>query len=146
MGTVIANILSPIMNMLTDKRQHEYKSHKSSIDVVCNIKRGRFKSNVSGKYYYFVFLMHSAELAGRTMSIWKRGPLKPYQGSKKGRSENMIRSDENWKYRREINSNVGVSQGTPLSAERCITYADHVIGGDTARKLKNAPITIEESK
>ena len=47
-ATIVANRITPIMNMLTDERQHDYKSNKSTIDVIYNIKRNLIKNNVLG--------------------------------------------------------------------------------------------------
>ena len=63
-GTIITNRLTPIMNMLTDERQHAYQSNKSTIDFIYNIKRNLIKTTAMGTYYS-TFLKHLAELTGR---------------------------------------------------------------------------------
>ena len=50
-ATITTNRSTPITNMLTDERKHAYKSNKSTIDVIYNIKRNLIKNNVMGKYY-----------------------------------------------------------------------------------------------
>ena len=62
-GDIITNRLTPIMNMLTDERQHAYESNKSTIDVVRNIKEISLKSNVMGEYY-LISLKPLVELTG----------------------------------------------------------------------------------
>ena len=37
------------MNMITDGRQRDYKSNKSTIDVIYNIKRNLFKKQRNGQ-------------------------------------------------------------------------------------------------
>ena len=78
--------------MLTDERQHAYKSNKSTIDVIYNIKRNLIKKQCIGQ------ILHDISKAfgriGRKKLrtvLYQRGlPINLIKQIKKGHTKNML--------------------------------------------------------
>ena len=60
-------------------------------------------------------------------TISKRIPINLIEQIKKGRTKNMLRTKQSGKYSQQIENNIGVSQGSPISAILFIIYDDYVM-------------------
>ena len=146
-ATISTNRLKHITNRLTDERQHAYKSNKSTIDAIYNIKRNLVKKQRNGEI--LLGLSNAFDRIDR-VELWnilyeKGLPANLIKLIKEGHINNMLRSKQNGKYANEINNNIGVFQGSPISENLCIMYADHVMN-NYSTKIKAMPITVSKIK
>ena len=133
--------------MLTGERQHAYKSNKSTIGVICNIKRNLIKKQRNGQILLDLSkAFDRIDRAKLRNILYEKGlPTNLTKLIKEGRINNMLRIKQNGKYANGINNNIGVSQCRPVSANFFIIYADHVMN-NYSTKIKAAPITVNKNK
>ena len=128
-ATIMTNKLKPYMNLLTCEMQHGYKINKSATDIIFHIKRNIIKNNINGQ-----ILLDLSKAFGRIdrTKLWdilyeKGLPIELIDLIKKGHTGNYLCSKINNQYTKLIKNNIGVFQGSPLSACLFIIYADYVM-------------------
>ena len=122
--------LAKILHLLTPSTQYGYKSGLSTIDAIIKFEH-EIKTGTSNLTLVLMDLSKAFDCANRTLlwnAIYKKGlPIPMIQHIRQGHQNTTLRRKDNGEYGLPVKNNVGVFQGSALSALLFIIYLDEVI-------------------
>ena len=127
-ATVMSQRLKPILNLLTEDDQYEYKSKRPTIDII-EIVNNQLKNNATQQMILFDF-SKAFDNIGRDIiwaKLYEAGLLIEFvQTLRIGHEGNKLRPKCDGYTGSGENSNNGAFQGIPLSATLFIVYAERM--------------------
>jgi len=127
---LITGKLIQIIHLLTDQTQYGYKPGLSTLDTILKIEQ-YIQNGTKGEQILLMDLSKAFDTINRTQlwtTLYKKGiPLETITHIRKGHQNTMLRAKHQGKYGEASENNVGVSQGSAISALMFIIYLDDMM-------------------
>ena len=126
-ASIVRNRINIILNLLPNERQCAYEKHKSTIDIIYEIKQGFIKKTTKGQLLLDLTKAFGGYSEKSHMwALFKIGlPIELLRMIIIGRIDTKLCAKRNGHLSRFAGDNACIFHGCPLSAQLFIIYADY---------------------
>ena len=145
-ATVMSQRLKPILNLLTEDDQYEYKSKRPTIDII-EIVNNQLKNNATQQTIHFDFSKAFGDIERGILwtKLYEAGiPIEFAQTLRIGHEGDILRPKCDGYIGKDETNNKGVFQGSPMRATLFIIYAERMIAQYNLNLAQEIKITINK--